>query len=305
MRILRSAVCALAVSSIVSPAFADDRRPVVIHAEISASGATLFVSGSNFGRAPKVKLGGQLLGGVTVNNSGTQLTANMPAFPPGSYRLEVDRNYWWEPSVPSARFTVAVGAIGPKGEQGATGDKGDPGEPGPAGAPGNLALAGHACPPGQPLRGFDAAGNLVCGLYPPPPAVTCGNGTLDAGEEFEPAPGPFATAPVNASSCKYDFSQVKQLFCNGGCSVAGERGCDQADANLLCQLKTGNANSVALSFSVEAALDEPGFSCPGLGTPLSNLGGRGVNVTVSYSDGSLLPVHEGGNVVSNVVCTTP
>jgi hypothetical protein len=302
MRILRSGVCALAVSFMVGPVSADERRPLILHAEISATGATLFVSGAYFGRAPEVKLAGVVLGGVTVNTSGTQLTANMPALPAGSYRLEVDRNNWWERGLAPARFVVTVGAVG---RQGAKGEKGDRGEAGAAGVPGNVALAGKACPPGQPLRGFDANGGLVCGLYPPAPPVTCGNGALDAGEEFEPAPGPFATAPVGANSCKYDFSHVTQLFCNGACSVAGQRGCDQADADLLCKLKTGNPASVATTFTIELARDEAGFSCPGFGTPLSNLGGRGVTVSVFYSDSSLLPAHEGGNVVSDVVCTNP
>src|SRR6188508_17914 len=97
MRILRSGVCALAVFSMVAGVSADDRRPpVILSAEVAVSGAALFVSGSNFGRAPKVRLNGVLLGGVVVNRSERQLTANMPALPPGTYRLEVERGYKWE-----------------------------------------------------------------------------------------------------------------------------------------------------------------------------------------------------------------
>ena len=156
----------------------------------------------------------------------------------------------------------------------------------------------------MPLRGFSAAGGLICGLTEP---TTCGNGVLDNGEEFEPAPGPFGSAPVNANSCTFDFSRVTQLFCNGGCSKVGPLGCDQADADLLCKLKTGNAGSVATLWAIENVRDEAGFACPfeGLGTPVSRLSGRGVNVPVFYSESPLLESHGPGHVVTNVVCTTP
>ena len=72
------------------------------------------------------------------------------------------------------------------------------------GMPGHLALAGQTCPPGVPLRGFSASGGLVCGLNEP---TSCGNGVLDSGEEFDPAPGPFGSAPVSANTCRFDFSQ--------------------------------------------------------------------------------------------------
>ena len=309
MRILRSGVCALAVFSMVAGVSADNRRPpVILSAEVAVSGATLFVSGSSFGRAPKVRLNGTLLGGVVVNSAGTQLTANMPALPAGTYRLEVEHGYWWEGDFKPARFVVAVGATGPQGDPGPAGekgDKGDQGDPGAPGLPGNLALAGQTCPPGVPLRGFDAAGHLVCGLNGPPPVVSCGNGMLDAGEEFDPAPGPFASAPVNASSCKFDFSQAPQLYCNRACSVVGAGGCDQPDADLFCKLKTGNPASVATSFSLGLVLDAPGFTCPGIGTQVPNLGGRGIGVAMYYSDESLLSTHGDGQAITNVVCTNP
>jgi hypothetical protein len=260
-------------------------------------------------------LGGLLLAGVVVT-SPTELKANLPAFEPGSYILEVSRrNYWWLSQygqyVDRARLTVAIGAIGPRGETGSMGEtgavgpqgeKGDKGNPGSPGMPGNLALAGQTCPPGVPLRGFSAAGGLICGLNEP---TTCGNGVLDNGEEFEPAPGPFGSAPVRANSCRFDFSRVTQLYCNSRCSVAGPAGCDQADADLLCKLKTGNQNSVATTFSIEMALSEPGFSCPGVGTQVPNMGSRGVQGAVYYSDSSLLESHGGGFSVTNVACTNP
>jgi len=155
-----------------------------------------------------------------------------------------------------------------------------------------------------PLRGFSASGSLVCGLTEP---TTCGNGVLDNGEEFEPAPGPFGSAPVNSNTCKFDFSRVTQLYCDGGCSKVGLLGCDQADADLLCKLKTGNSNSVASSFNVEHVRDEAGFSCPypWYGTQVSHLSSRGVDFPMFYSETSLLESHGIGNSVTNVACTNP
>ena len=305
MRILRTGVCALVVLGTVASVSADTRRPlVVVSAEVSATGTTLFVTGANFGRTPEVKLGGMLLAGVVVNTAGTQLTANLPALPPGSYKLVVTRPYSWPYDDDISRLTVAIGAIGPKGETGSMGEKGAPGPQGDRGAPGvpgNLALAGLTCPPGVPLRGFSSTGGLVCGLTV---QTACGNGALDSGEEFDPPPGPFGSVSVNAATCRFDFSQVSQLYCNSSCSRVGPMGCDQADANLLCQLKTGNPNSVASSFSIEQALDAPGFACPlpGLGTQV-NVATRGVQVPVFYSDASLLETHGSGLAVTNVVCT--
>ena len=316
MRIISTSAGALAVVCMAASVSADGRRPlVVVSAEVSATGSTLFVTGSHFGQAPEVKLGGRVLGGVVVTASGTQLTANLPAFPPGSYLLEVSRHYssLWQRDDNNdvARLTVAIGAMGPKGEDGSKGDtgdvgpqgeKGDKGDPGAPGMPGNLALEGQICPPGVPLRGFSASGSLVCGLTEP---STCGNGVLDNGEEFDSAPAGFGPGLVNTNTCRFDFSQVHQLFCNRTCSVVGPTGCDQADADLLCKLKTGNPNSTATSFAIELALREGGFSCPGLGTRVQNVNDRGIQVPVYYSPTDLLDSHGDGNSVTNVVCTNP
>jgi len=327
MRILQSGVCALAIVGLCVGVSANgNSKLVIMSAEVSATGTIVFISGANFGRTPGVSLGGTPLGGVTVNRAGTQLTAIMPAVPPGSYLLQVWRGYEGHER---AKFSLAVGAMGPKGDTGSKGDKGDNGEPGSPGAagapgakgdkgdsgtpgapgtpaapgtPGNLALAGLMCPQGQMLRGFSPTGALVCAS-----TSTCGDGTLQTGEEFEPAPGPFSTAPVSATSCKFDFSQAPQLYCSGSCSIAGPPGCDQADADMLCKLKTGNPNSVASSFDIGLPLDAPGFACPypGLGTLLPSMAARGVNVNVYYNDTSILLSHGGGDAVTNVVCTTP
>jgi len=128
---------------------ADGRRPLtVVSAEVSASGHTLFVTGSHFGQAPEVKLGGVVLGGVVVTASGTQLTANLQEFKPGSYLLEVSRNYSWlsqrdDDNENVARLTVTIGATGPKGEPGGKGDTGDDGPQGEKGDKGD---------PGAPER---------------------------------------------------------------------------------------------------------------------------------------------------------
>jgi len=311
MRIISTSACALAVVCMAGSVSADGRRPLaLVSAQVSATDSILFVTGKNFGPAPEVRFGGLLLGGVVVT-SPTQLKANLPSFAPGSYKLEVSRKYWsywqqYDDNDNVARMTVVIGAIGLPGETGSMGEtgatgpqgeKGDKGDPGAPGMPGNLALAGQTCPPGVPLRGFSASGRLVCGLTEP---TLCGNGALDSGEEFDPAPAGFDPALINTNTCKFNFSQVTQLYCNGRCSVAGPSGCDQADADLLCKLKTGNPNSVAASFGVEMALGETGFTCPGSGTPVLNLSGRGIDVAVSYG---ALPV--GGNSVTNVSCTNP
>ena len=298
MRNLRSGMCALAVVSLCAGVNADSGpRLVIVSAEVSATGTTLFVSGANFGRSPGVSLGGTPLGGVAVNRAGTQLTAIMPALAPGSYLVQVWRG---RDRGESAKLSLAVGGMGPKGDTGAKGDKGDPG------APGVLALAGLMCPPGQLLRGFSSTGALVC-EGASPPATSCGDGTIQSGEEFDPAPGPFLSAPVSAATCKFDFSNAPQLYCNGTCSYAGAIGCDQGDADVLCKLKTGNPDSVALSFVVGQPLDAPGFSCPspGYGTLVPNTAARGVNLNVYYSDTSILSTHGGGDAVTSVVCTTP
>jgi len=207
------------------------------------------------------------------------------------------------------------GDAGPKGDPGEKGDKGDRGDQGlqgiqgpqgvqgmqgPPGTPGNLALANLSCGPGRHVRGFDANGQPVCG-------PTCGDGVLEGAEEFEGGAGPFSTAPVSDQTCKFDFSNVTQLFCNSACSWGGLSSCDAADATMLCRLKTGNPNAFALSYQVRTALAEPGFACApqGLGQVVPNMAGRtpGLGFPVRYDNTSLLTTHGAGLVVANVVCS--
>lgn len=93
-------VCTLAgaialAALIATGARADDHRAqlVVASAAVSADQTTLFVTGANFGSSPAVALEGAALGGVTVNATGTALTAVMPSLPPGSYLLVVSRGH--------------------------------------------------------------------------------------------------------------------------------------------------------------------------------------------------------------------
>jgi hypothetical protein len=143
-----------------------DDRPSIVSSVLSADQQIIFVSGSNFGSRPTVKVGDFVLGGVQVSPDGTSLTALMPAVPPGTYRLMVARGD--DSSRPesgsraagSASATdtsrrsgsdddddefdddstsvslVAVGAIGPRGPQGEIGARGEQGPQGLTGPPG-------------------------------------------------------------------------------------------------------------------------------------------------------------------------
>ncbi len=135
---------------------------------------------------------------------------------------------------------------------------------------------------------------------------SCGDGVLDPDEEYEPPPGPFTNLLVDSQTCRWDFSNVSQLYCNGSCTWAGGSGCDQADADLFCQLIMDNENSTATSYSTPTALPEPGIPChqTSYGTTVSGVD-RGVGVTVTWQDSSILANHGPGTVITNPVCTNP
>lgn len=111
----------------------------------------LVITGVDFGTANgRVSLAGLELGPI-LSWSDTEITAPLPAFPPGSYLLTVSRaradgRGGDGPSVNDFNvFEVALGAVGPKGDkgdrgdqgvQGIQGDKGETGDPGPPGPPG-------------------------------------------------------------------------------------------------------------------------------------------------------------------------
>jgi hypothetical protein len=144
--------------------------------------------------------------------------------------------------------------------------------------------------------------------------VGCGNRVVEPGEEADPPPGPLSVVPVDPGTCRYDFSRINQLYCNGSCgNWGGGTDCDQGDADAFCRLKMDNPRSAAVNFSVVDALPQPGICCPPpsfdpgmLGcTTLGTLTSRGVSLTVSVHPTSLFSTHQGGNVITNVVCTDP
>jgi len=134
----------------------------------------------------------------------------------------------------------------------------------------------------------------------------CGNGVVDPGERCDTAlPAPFPGVTCKPVSCLYNFSQATQLYCNGTCTWAGNQGCDQADANILCKLKTGNPNSVALNWTDGTAQATFGFSCPSIGQNLGTIPEYGVNVPVWYQGTSILDNHGAGQIILNPNCTNP
>lgn len=139
----------------------------------------------------------------------------------------------------------------------------------------------------------------------------CGNGVIDTGERCDgttgvPSGGQISCRnPGSTNECKFDFSQVPQLYCNGSCSWGGATDCDQADADIYCKLITGSSTSTASSFSVVTAKAVGGFPCPN-GSYGSNLGTMpeyGVNVNVWYQGTSILGNHGPGNVIGSATCT--
>ena len=138
---------------------------------------------------------------------------------------------------------------------------------------------------------------------------SCGDSLLDEGEELDPPTTDLTTLSVDQGTCRWDLSGVEQLYCNGTCSWAGEESCDQADADVFCKLRTGNPDSVATSFEIVNALDEPGFSCPNQGSTYGTqiqVNNRGLDgVLVRYQDSSVLANHGAGRVITTPDCTNP
>jgi hypothetical protein len=143
----------------------------------------------------------------------------------------------------------------------------------------------------------------------------CGDRIVEPGEEGDPPPGPLmSVVPLDPRTCRYDFSRISQWYCHGTCgNWGGANGCDQGDANAFCKLKMDNPSSTALSFSVVDAMQAPGVCCPPpsfatgtLGcTSVGVLSSRGVQLAVSVHPTNLFSTHQGGKVITNLVCTDP
>ena len=134
----------------------------------------------------------------------------------------------------------------------------------------------------------------------------CGDSALTGTEEVDPAPGPYTNISVHPGTCRWDFSSIRQFYCNGSCNWSGNSGCDQEQADVFCTLLTSNPDSTATSFTTTTALDEHGFSCMPLGYgEVINVTDRGWDGEVRYQDTSILANHGGGTVIVDPVCTNP
>jgi hypothetical protein len=116
----------------------------------------------------------------------------------------------------------------------------------------------------------------------------CGNGTLDPGEETDSVADGTREVPVNAVTCRFNFSKISQWFCYGTCGRWGDEkdGCQQADADAFCRLKMDDPRSTARGFEISLITTDPGVCCPSTRppvacTPLANFSNRGVDIKVS------------------------
>ena len=126
----------------------------------------------------------------------------------------------------------------------------------------------------------------------------CGDGKVQ--EQFEHCDGNTNLMGVGCTpGCLYDFSSVPQMSCAMTCSWAGPAGCDQADADVFCKLRTGNPQAKATSFKTAAPTDKAGFPCsdskvvfdPDLRKKLGILTEFGVNKEVYYQESKIANTH--------------
>lgn len=172
---LTSVVTALALLTIPTVALADggnndQRRQVSVDsASVSSNQSVLTVNGDNFGTVVRVILNDLVLQGVSVDATGSTLTAAMPtpALAPGSYELIVVRrdgnhdhdhdrdNHYRADDDDVGLFVLTVGAVGPQGPMGLqgpigiTGAVGATGAVGPTGAVGATGATGAQGPTGS------------------------------------------------------------------------------------------------------------------------------------------------------------
>src|SRR4029079_5912529 len=126
----------------------DDSKPRVTSVMLSADQTILFVLGRFFDQRTILILGDYVLGGVQVAPTGTQITALMPALPPGTYRLTIARIGDSPTSGRTVSVDVTLGAVGPPGPRRDIGPPGPQGETGPAGPQGLQGVAGPTGPAG-------------------------------------------------------------------------------------------------------------------------------------------------------------
>ncbi len=138
---------------------------------------------------------------------------------------------------------------------------------------------------------------------------TCGDGWLDPGEEVDPPVSQFSTLTVDSFTCRYDFSTVSQLYCNGTCTWDLASGCGQGDADIFCQLKTDNPSATALSYSTIDATSDPGFPCARsnygdvFSADLTPRVGTTLTFPITYQNTALDSDHGSGDVVTSLVCS--
>ena len=245
---------------------------VVVSAHADREASTLIVTGLDFGEeTPRVTLGLDDLE-VISHDFGQIVASLPEKFPSGSYLLIVARGdklsdydvfHVTLPDLPDAAAgerpekpaapeekrsvagpagpagaagaTGAQGAIGPAGPVGAMGPQGPAGPQGPqgpAGAPGRLELAGHRCPAGTYLAGFDDAGGLAC------EALAAAPGAPGGATEAGPAEGGASRIAACASDAQGadlpdewtprvpvlgSYPEVRQQQTRGTFRAAGER----------------------------------------------------------------------------------
>jgi hypothetical protein len=142
---------------------------------------------------------------------------------------------------------------------------------------------------------------------------TCGNEVREGPERCDGTDGVprgrqiVCLGPEGATPCRYDFGGVMQLFCDGACSWGGEPGCDEFEADVFCRLKLGRSDVHAVSFTLSAPRDEPGFDCPtlGNGANLGPISEYGVQQPIRYNPVSVARSHSGATqeaVISGVEC---
>ena len=93
------------------------------------------------------------------------------------------------------------------------------------------------------------------------------------------------------------------LYCNGGCGniwLDNLKGCQNADANAYCKLKSCDEDAISTGYKVTEASHDPGFACTGHGTNFGNWFGI---KNVWFKD-DIRSTHHNGLVVSNVTCQT-